>query len=361
MENETGSSELEQELIVQPWRIMRRTTNPPAITNETEEIRIAPVTSFAGFRVGANKRVKKLSLKTPLYPDHTYNGVSFNINGKKNSTNWIFVTGFEASGRLGVMRIFKLWGKNVNDHSNDPHLWEEIHRKKYEFSWRKFQVLALDEPVRIGPGETCGFYIHSDCSDNDLGLKYRSCLPGVVLEDNNVTVTHGWAHTSSIPFDQERGWIRKNRVLSGNIFYEATPLRWSPDRNFFWTKSQKFQDALKCITKNKFFPPGVRIELMTFCSMDWFNEPVCTIQNMSMRQCVQNLVGHTVANFFQSCDRLASSTSDTTERNALRRSRSLDNSEESGDKKRSRLEYYSPSSSSEEKSPIWSSDSSGDI
>jgi len=249
----------------------RQVINPPAVTSEVEEVRISPIKSFAGFRVGASKRVKRLSLKTPLHPDHTYNGVSFNINVKKDSTNWVFVTGFEASGLLGVMTVFALWGRNVNDHARDRHLWKKIHQKEYDVAWEKFQVLALDEPIRIGPGETCGFYIHSDCCENDLGLKYRSCVPGVVLQDDNVEVSHGWAHTHFIPFDEVRGWFRKNRVLSGNIFYEATPLRWSPDRNFFWTKNTWFQNALDCVMTVKCFPPGVRLEIMTFCDMDWFN------------------------------------------------------------------------------------------
>jgi len=358
MENEAVSGTEQDD--TPSWR-RRRTANPPAITNETEEIRIAAVTSFAGFRLGSNKRVKKLSLKTPLYPDHTYNGVSFNINGKKNSTNWIFVTGFEASGLLGVMTIFKLWGKNVNDYSVDERPWTQIHRKRYDSSWKKFQVLALDEPVRIGPGETCGFYIHSNCKDSDLGLKYRSCLPGIVLEDANVEVTHGWAHTSNIPFDQVRGWTRKNRVLSGNIFYETTPLRWSPDRNFFWTKNQNFQHALDSIMKNKVFPPGVLIELMTFCSMDWFDEPL-RHPNSPMRQFMQNLVGHSATSFL-TYEQSPSSSTESPERVTNRRSRSPDISEEVFALKRPRLGYHyanSCSDVSDEMSPISSEDESSD-
>merc|ERR1712087_966470 len=130
------------------------------------------------------------------------------------------------------MRIYKLWMRDVNERHVLDKGWTQIYEHNHTASWNRFTKLTLEYPIRIGPGETCGFYLHSD-APNDLGLKYRSCVPGVVLEDENIQVTNGWAHTSCIPFDETRGWIRFNRVLSGNIFYEQTPTRWSPDRNHF--------------------------------------------------------------------------------------------------------------------------------
>jgi len=102
------------------------------------------------------------------------------------------------------------------------------------------------------------------------------------LQDDNVEVTHGWAYTHFIPFDKVRGWFRKNRVLSGNIFYEVTSLSWSPERNFFWTINTRFQNALDCVATVKCFPPGVRLEIMTFCDMDWFNKSITTTFTQEM-------------------------------------------------------------------------------
>jgi len=247
-----------------------RSRNPPAIKNTIEVDTEAPVKKFGSFRV-ANQRLKKVSLRTPLVYDHTYNAVSFNVRVKKNVEKWVFVTGFEASGLLEEMSIYKLFGKDVNRHVNDIHLWKLIHKKVYQKSWKKPSILRLKEPVRIGPGETCGFYIHSNC-DNGNGLKYRSCLPGVVLEDECIQVLHGWAHTSCIPFDLTRGWIRNHRVLSGSIFYEPAPYKWSPDCNVFWQdKSSRYQLALDAVMSTKYFSTGILVELMSFCGMDWFN------------------------------------------------------------------------------------------
>jgi len=251
----------------QERRIEKR--NPAAITEVVEEIRQAPVKKFGSFRV-VNKRVKKVSLRTPLHWNHTYNAVSFNVRVKSNANKWVFVTGFEASGLLQVMSIYKLVGKNVNQYIDQKDHWELIHQKWYQESWHTPTLLSLQEPVRIGPGETCGFYIHSNC-ENDEGLMYRSCAPGVVLEDSCIQVLHGWAHTSCIPFDRTRGWIRQHRVLSGCIFYEPTPLRWSPDRNFLWSGKTTFQLALDAAMSSCFFSPGILVELMTFCGMDWFD------------------------------------------------------------------------------------------
>jgi len=261
-----------------PAHSLRR-RNPPAIVNSIEVDAGSPVKKFGSFRV-ANQRLKKVSLKTPLHPDHTYNAVSFNIRVKKNVNKWVFVTGFEASGLLQEMSIYKLFGKDVNRHIHDYHLWKLIHKKVYPKSWREPSILRLKEPVRIGPGETCGFYIHSNC-DNGMGLKYRSCLPGVVLEDECIQVLHGWAHTSCIPFDLTRGWIRNHRVLSGSIFYEPAPYSWSPDCNVFWQdKSLTYQRALDAVMSTKYFSTGILVELMSFCGMDWFN-PKVVVQRKS--------------------------------------------------------------------------------
>jgi len=247
----------------------RRGRNPPAIVNSIEVDADAPVKKFGSFRV-ANQRLKKVSLRTPLVWDHTYNAVSFNVSVKKSVDKWVFVTGFEASGLLEEMSIYKLFGKDVNHHIHDIHLWKLIHKKVYPNSWKKPSILRLEEPVRVGPGETCGFYIHSNC-DNGNGLKYRSCLPGVVLEDECIQVLHGWAHTSCIPFDLTRGWIRNHRVLSGSIFYEPAPYKWSPDCNVFWQdKSLTYQLALDAVMSTTYFSTGILVELMSYCGMDWF-------------------------------------------------------------------------------------------
>jgi len=246
-----------------------RRRNPDAKCEVVYEMRQAPVKKFGSFRV-TNKRVKKVSLKTPLQYNHTYNAVSFNVRVKRTAQKWVFVTGFEAQGLLQVMSIYKLVGKDVNQYTDQKDQWELIHQKWYQESWHKPRLLTLDEPVRIGPGETCGFYIHSNC-ENDEGLMYRSCIPGVVLEDSCIQVLHGWAHTSFIPFDLTRGWIREHRVLSGCIFYEPTPLRWSPDRNFLWSHKTTFQLALDAVMSSCFFSPGILVELMIFCGMDWFD------------------------------------------------------------------------------------------
>jgi len=260
----SDSSDLNGEM-----NMFRRINNPTAISEAVEEVREAPVKKFGSFRV-VNKWVKKVSLRTPLEPDHTYNAVAFNVTVKKNADKWVFVTGFEASGVLQKMSIFKLVGKDVNQYIHQENHWEIIHEKWYPKSWDTATFLRLDEPVRIGPGETCGFYIHSNC-ESDMGLMYRSCAPGVVLEDSCIQVLHGWAHTSCIPFDLNRGWIRQHRVLSGKIFYEPTPLRWSPDRNFFWRRKTSFQNALDAVMSSCYFSLGVLVELMTFCDMDWFD------------------------------------------------------------------------------------------
>merc|ERR1719461_1921549 len=187
------------------------------------------------------------------------------------STRFIYVTGFEASGMLGTMRIYMIWNKDVNRFEKDQRQWTKIYERRHAPSWNDMTRLTLEYPIRVLPGETCGFYIHSDRSD-DRGLKYRSCAPGVVMEDKYVQILHGWAHTSRIPFDDTQGWYRYHRILSGNIFYEPTLMRWSPDRNHFWRAKGTYQAVLDVVLASKSLPPGVTVELMTFCPMDWFDQ-----------------------------------------------------------------------------------------
>eukprot|EP00493_Phyllostaurus_siculus_P002979 UN02992 len=86
----------------------------------------------------------------------------------------------------------------------------------------------FDEPVCIPPCQNVAFYIHSDRQD-DLGLKYRSCTgrKGVIHRDTHILITRGFAHTSPVPFNQRDGWFRENRILSGNVYYDALPIRWT--------------------------------------------------------------------------------------------------------------------------------------
>jgi len=129
----------------------------------------------------------------------------------------------------------------------------------------------LEYPIVIPPTENVAFYIHSDCN-NDRGLKYRSCKYGIVLEDENIVITHGYAHTSCVPFHSNYGWFRECRVLSGSIFYDALPIRWS---NYTHDQfPEHFQQSIDCIQKSlgrkKYYTKWLIEEIIAFIPFDWW-------------------------------------------------------------------------------------------
>jgi len=243
--------------------------DPPIERETVEAFRQAWIMESGIVKV-VHKQVPRIILSSSLRANHCYNGVAFNISVKEDAKNWVFITGFGVKGLLKEMSVFKLEGRDVNDYSKDKSQWILSHRNRYPSSYCKPAVLNLEDPVRIGPGQTCGFYIHSDC-ENDMGLQFRSCTGGIVLEDSCIRVHSGWSHTSPIPFDLERGYMRKNRVLSGGIHYEKLPIRWRPNQHFLYNQQKEFLLAHTAVLTSQIFPQSLLVMLVTFCGMDWFN------------------------------------------------------------------------------------------
>eukprot|EP00494_Astrolonche_serrata_P030112 UN30379 len=236
----------------------------------------AKMALLGGYHVN-QKVTGKINLNTPGSWNHSYNAVGFNIHGLPGGYV-IRVNGFGVEGDLGRMRIYAAMNENCHDIRLTEKSWKCVYDKKHAKSFNRQKDMFLDEPVYISPKKTCAFYIHSDCQ-TDRGLKYRSCKAGVVMKDNHIAITHGYAHTSPIPFHRNLGWFRNNRVLSGSVYYEAVPIMWSNYTH--WDFPESFQrtvhvvhealmqrnDSLK--TENIWTTELVQ-ELITFFPLDWF-------------------------------------------------------------------------------------------
>lgn len=213
----------------------------------------------------------KVSLQVCSMPDHTYSAVAFNIHALPGG-NVIFVKGFGVAGLLRRMRVFIRMNADCNEHRDDITKWTCVYDQKHEASWKHRSKLCFEEFVVIPPGENCAFYVHSDYPD-DRGLKYRSCHEGVVHTDEYIAITKGYAHTSPIPFDDHHGWYRENRVLSGDVYYEAVPIMWSNYSNDQFP--QEFQEGTQMLTDLldfMDFTPGLIQDVISFCSITWFDK-----------------------------------------------------------------------------------------
>lgn len=222
-----------------------------------------------GFHVNSEK-VHKVVLSTPGRPDHTYSSVAFNVHALPGGAV-VKVNGFSVGGELGRMRVYICIGELCHSIREDKSKWDLIYDKRLPNSMRRNSDILFEQPVLLGPEQTCAFYIHSD-RHNDRGLKYRSCRRSVVHVDDSIAITKGFAHTSPIPFNQMGGWYRENRVLSGVVYYEAIPIIWT---NFcHYQFPMQFQHAVIVIRhvlcEEREWSDDLVDIIIPFLPYDWF-------------------------------------------------------------------------------------------
>ena len=117
-------------------------------------------------------------IDTPVQPrqaDHSYNGVVFDV--RANSAHELVINSIWLGGMLGTVRVFAMlsgpWHQGQFEHKIrrcgwnnyndvlDRSDWEEVGCQHLPAAWDSSREVQLSKPVRIGPGETRGFYVHS--------------------------------------------------------------------------------------------------------------------------------------------------------------------------------------------------------
>jgi len=226
-----------------------------------------------------------VNLQMPGQPDHTFNAVAFDIYCMPGSYI-VKVTGFSVAGRLNRMRVFAIEDHSCHTYRTDSRKWTLVYDKKHKTSWNDLVELKFDQPVVITPGNQVGFYVHSNCQD-DRGLKYRSCRQGVVYSDDYLALTHGFAHTSSIPFDSQHGWFRECRTLAGSIQYEAIPIRWTNYSHDTFPESFKMAIATirSLFSIKEGWTDGLVDDFISFLGLDWFGvvEQKCFVDELNQK------------------------------------------------------------------------------
>jgi len=226
-----------------------------------------------GFHVN-DEKLTAVDMATPGNPDHTYSAVGFNIHNLPKGYV-VRIKGFSVGGHLGRMRVYILMNEQCHLYREDKSAWTCIYDQRHKKAWNKNVNLMFDKPVIIPPAQNCAFYIHSDLQ-NDLGLKYRSCNDGIVHEDKHIAITRGFAHTSPIPFDPHHGWFREYRVLSGRVFYDALPIRWT---NFCHSSfPSAFQESVGLVRTSlvdeQDWHESIVDNIIEFMPFDWFGQDI---------------------------------------------------------------------------------------
>lgn len=88
--------------------------------------------------------------------------------------------------------------------------------------------IPFDTPVKLLPHTCRALYCHSGLPD-DLGIQYQSYQKtDVVAQDAHIEIRPGLGHTGAEPFDEQHGWYRAHRGLSGSVIYTVQRKGWSP-------------------------------------------------------------------------------------------------------------------------------------
>lgn len=226
-----------------------------------------------GYHVN-EKKLTAVDMATPGNPDHTYSAVGFNIH-KLPGGDVVRIKGFSVGGHLGRMRVYVMMNEQCHLHRENESAWTCIYDKRHKSAWKKNTNLMFDKPVIVPPAQNAAFYIHSDMQ-NDLGLKYRSCNDGIVHEDDHIAITRGFAHTSPIPFDPQHGWFREYRVLSGSVFYDVMPIRWTNFCHDIFPSM--FREGVCCIrtslVEEMDWHESIVDNIIEFMPFDWFGEDI---------------------------------------------------------------------------------------
>ena len=83
--------------------------------------------------------------------------------------------------------------------------------------------LVFTEPVKLRPGQGCGFYVHS-ALPGDEAIVYDNQRSSVTYQDRCFKVMPGLAHLSNKPFGKRGFWgrpWRTNREFVGRVNYGA--------------------------------------------------------------------------------------------------------------------------------------------
>ena len=238
---------------------------------------------------------RDVSLDTPVQPrqaDHSYNGVVFDITA--HGSHELRIKSLWLGGMLGTVRCFAMkegpWHKgqfaskirrcgwnNMND-VLDRQDWDQVGCQRLAAAWDGTRELPLDKPVRIAPGETRGFYVHSGLPD-DLGLQYQSYgeEDDIVAADEHLTIHPGVGHTGSHAFENYHGWYRAIRGPSGTVSYTATLRTWTaPTHKIFPAMLRSAVVTMLLCQQRKdtvlsLLPRDIILAVLECCDCSWFD------------------------------------------------------------------------------------------
>lgn len=234
---------------------------------------------------------ESFTVDTRDHEDHTFCGMMFDIQclGPEETASpvpleFLQVDAVSVRGDLGSLTVWSRRGPySGKEHRQDE--WELLYEGDHAPSRLDYQKLELATPLRLFPGEVCGFYVHSKLRGDDA-IVYDNQRSRVTYEDHVFRVLPGLAHLSNKPFGRHGMWgfpWRERREFVGRFYYGVGYKLWNPEVHSIFPSDfqQIVKDFLMCANRQDSpvhcLQDEVLFYILNMCRYDWFrreDEPV---------------------------------------------------------------------------------------
>lgn len=228
---------------------------------------------------------ERVQVDTQDHEDHTFCGIVFDVKCTDLlPIEFVEISSVAVRGGLGPMTVWttpdtfrgKTSERNAMSH------WRQIYKGSHSVSFRELVPFELEDPVRLGAGDSCGIFVHSRRS-GDQSVVYdnqrHTRRPGANGEI--LSILPGMAALDNEPFGQMgmwgEGW-RHRREFVGRLAVGVCWRLWNPEchRQF----PSRFRSAVKCLllcaSKQDCvlhsLSDAVIFYILNMCRWDWFGD-----------------------------------------------------------------------------------------
>lgn len=224
------------------------------------------------------------------HEDHTFCGVMFDVHCKGEDEGvpleFLQVNSVSVRGDLGPLTVWTT-ANGYKKKEHDMESWECVHEKTYPPSRQDYQLLELNPPIKLLPGETRGLYVHSKLPGDDA-IVYDNQRSMVTHEDQVFRVLPGLAHLSNRPFGKHGMWgfpWRERREFVGRVSYGVGYTLWNPSAEIHRRFPLHFRQAvlalLLCARRQEsplyWLQDEVVFYVLNMCKHDWFKPATYTV------------------------------------------------------------------------------------
>lgn len=221
-------------------------------------------------------------LDTQDYEDHTFCGIMFDVACKRAlPLDEVVVSSVWVRGDLGPMRVFSTAG-TYEGNAETPSAWTLHFDATLPASMSQLVELALEPPIVLAAGSSCGIYLHSSSAGEGgapESIVYNNRRLDVTHDDPFLRVLPGMAHTGQVPFSRHGFWghaWRPHREFVGQISYGVKWLLWNPQVHRRFPAGFRAVVRLLLLIRGRpgtwlsFLPDEALLHMLNMCRWDWF-------------------------------------------------------------------------------------------